>query len=215
MSLLKSLFEQNREWSRRVQDGDPDFFQRLSDRQSPECLWIGCSDSRVPATQIVDGVPGDLFVHRNIANVVSQTDLNVQSVLQYAVDALEVKHVIVCDHYGCGGVLAVLQNKRSGPLRDWLEHVQGVQQDHRTFLETVPDDDDRWDRLCELNVLGQVGNLCQTSVVQNAWGRGQDLAVHGLIYRLQDGLLRHLGASITRPAEAGQVLAVAVDRITG
>ena len=142
MSLLKSLFEQNREWSRRVQDGDPDFFQRLSDRQSPECLWIGCSDSRVPATQIVDGVPGDLFVHRNIANVVSQTDLNVQSVLQYAVDALEVKHVIVCDHYGCGGVLAVLQNKRSGPLRDWLEHVQGVQQDHRTFLETVPDDDD-------------------------------------------------------------------------
>jgi len=196
---IKQLFENNRAWAERTVAQTPDFFKRLSAQQSPEFLWIGCSDSRVPANEIVGLLPGELFVHRNVANVVVHTDLNCLSVLQFAVDVLKVKHVIVCGHYGCGGVRAALRRDRLGLIDNWLRHVQDVSEQHQSMLETIGDVNARVDRLCELNVIEQARHVCQTSVVQDAWGRGQSLAIHGWIYGLQDGRLRDLRLS-TRDA---------------
>jgi carbonic anhydrase len=192
---LAELFDNNRAWAADVLSRDPDFFAGLAERQSPEYLWIGCSDSRVPANQIVGLAPGDVFVHRNVANLVVHTDLNCLSVLQYAVDVLRVKHVIVCGHYGCGGVGAALTGARLGLIDNWLRHVQDVAEKHAHELASLPEDA-RSDRLCELNVVEQVLNTCQTTVVVDAWARGQDLTVHGLVYGLEDGLLRDLGVSV-------------------
>ena len=173
---------------------DPDVFADLAGRQSPEYLWIGCSDSRVPANQIAGLRPGDVFVHRNVANVVVHTDLNCLSVLQYAVDVLRVEHVIVCGHYGCGGVAAALKGTRHGLIDNWLRHVQDVVEQHAEELDDLPPER-RLDRLCELNVIEQVRNVCQTTVVEDAWARGQRVTVHGLVYGLEDGLLRDLGVT--------------------
>jgi carbonic anhydrase len=175
---------------------NPHFFSDLLERQNPEYLWIGCSDSRVPANQVVDLEPGDVFVHRNVANVVVHTDLNCLSVLQYAVDILKVKHVIVCGHYGCGGVKASLEGARHGLVDNWLRHVVDVSEKHAAEIQLLPEAE-RLDRLCELNVIEQVMNVCQTTIVEDVWTRGQELIVHGVIYDLQDGLLRNLCASAT------------------
>jgi carbonic anhydrase len=194
---LAELFERNREWAAAVVADDPDFFSALAERQTPEYLWIGCSDSRVPANQIVGLQPGDVFVHRNVANVVVHTDLNCLSVLQYAVDVLRVEHVIVCGHYGCGGVAATLHGSRHGLIDNWLRHVMDVAEKHAAELASL-DEEPRFDRLCELNVVEQVVNVCQTTIVEDAWARGQTLTVHGIVYRLEDGLLRDLGVSTSR-----------------
>jgi carbonic anhydrase len=192
---LEELFDNNRAWAAEMVAGDPNFFSRLAEHQSPEYLWIGCSDSRVPANQIVGLAPGEVFVHRNVANVVVHTDLNCLSVLQYAVDVLAVKHVIVCGHYGCGGVAAVLHGARHGLIDNWLRHVMDVAEMYAAELEALPEDA-RHDRLCELNVVEQAVNVCQTTIVVDAWARGQELAVHAVVYGLQDALLRDLGVSI-------------------
>src|SRR5687767_10187457 len=191
MRTLPDLFTNNREWARRINARDPTFFESLSAQQSPKYLWIGCADSRVPANEIVGLRPGELFVHRNVANVVVHTDLNCLSVLQYAVDVLRVEHVIVVGHYGCGGIRAAYARQSLGLIDNWLRHVQDVHERHSALLATV--DGDVVDRLCELNVVDQARNVSQTSIVQDAWHRGQPLAVHGWIYSLQDGLLRDLG----------------------
>jgi carbonic anhydrase len=180
---------------------DPDFFLRLSSQQSPEYLWIGCSDSRVPANEIVGLLPGELFVHRNVANVVVHTDLNCLSVIQFAVDVLKVQHIIVCGHYGCGGVRAALGNDRLGLVDNWLRHVQDVRHKHREPLAALADEAGRGSRLCELNVIEQVMHVCETTMAQEAWARGQELAVHGWIYGLHDGRLRDLNMCVTRPEE--------------
>jgi carbonic anhydrase len=192
---LAPLFENNRAWAADQLARDPDFFAELAKRQSPQYLWIGCSDSRVPANQIVGLAPGDVFVHRNVANVVVHTDLNCLSVLQYAVEILGVRHVIVCGHYGCGGVLAALDGSRHGLIDNWLQHVVDVAEKHEDVIAGIADDKARFDRLCELNVVEQVVNVCQTTIVTDAWARGQELTVHGLVYGLEDGLLRDLGVS--------------------
>jgi len=194
MTALHELFANNRAWAASMVAEDPTFFTTLSERQAPEYLWIGCSDSRVPANQIVGLLPGEVFVHRNVANVVVHTDLNCLSVLQFAVDVLGVKHVIVCGHYGCGGVSAVLNGDRHGLIDNWLRHVADVAEKHSVELESI-DPGARLDRLCELNVVEQVANICQTTIVEEAWARGSDLTVHGLVYGLEDGLLRDLGVS--------------------
>ena len=205
VSSLSELFQNNRAWSRQITAKDPAFFQSLSAQQSPKYLWIGCADSRVPANEIVGLMPGELFVHRNVANVVVHTDLNCLSVLQYAVDVLKVQDVIVCGHYGCGGIRAAYQRSSLGLIDNWLRHVQDVRDRHETQLATVSDEEERIDRLCELNVLEQVRHVCQTTIVQDAWHRGQTLTVHGWIYGLGDGLLRDLGASIASDAEIAAV----------
>jgi carbonic anhydrase len=194
---LAELFERNREWAAAVVADDPDFFSALAERQTPEYLWIGCSDSRVPANQIVGLAPGDVFVHRNVANVVVHTDLNCLSVLQYAVDVLRIEHVIVCGHYGCGGVAAALHGSRHGLIDNWLRHVVDVAEKHAAELASL-DQARQFDRLCELNVVEQVVNVCQTTIVEDAWARGQRLKVHGVVYGLEDGLLRDLGVSTSR-----------------
>ncbi len=191
MSLIDHLLEKNRQWAAETTAANPAFFETLAQQQTPEYLWIGCSDSRVPANQIVGLVPGQVFVHRNVANVVVHTDLNCLSVMQYAVDVLRVRHILVVGHYGCGGVITALQGRRLGLIDNWLRHVQDVRQKHAVFLETVPAEV-RADRLCELNVIEQVVNVCETTIVQDAWLRGQDLSVHGLVYGLQDGIIRDL-----------------------
>ncbi len=196
MSDLADLFANNRAWAASKVAEDPHYFRGLADRQAPEYLWIGCSDSRVPANQVVGLAPGEVFVHRNVANVVGHTDLNCLSVLQYAVDVLRVKHVIVCGHYGCGGVKASLEGARHGLIDNWLRHVMDVSEKHATELESLPEDE-RLDRLCELNVIEQAMNVCQTTVVEDVWGRGQELTVHGVIYGLHDGILRDLCVSAT------------------
>jgi carbonic anhydrase len=202
MRTLPDLFESNRAWSERIRRADPDFFPRLSRQQRPKYLWIGCSDSRVPANQIVDLAPGEVFVHRNIANVVAHSDLNCLSVMQFAVEVLKVEHIIVCGHYGCGGVAAVLENQRVGLADNWLRHVQDVNAKHGERVAAIADPVARHDLLCELNVIEQVANVCQATIVQDAWERGQSLAVHGWVYGLQDGLLRDMGATVMGPAEA-------------
>jgi carbonic anhydrase len=197
---LSHLFDFNRAWARRMQEVDPEYFNKLSKLQSPEFLWIGCSDSRVPANQIVGLLPGEVFVHRNVANVVVHTDLNCLSVIQFAVDALKVKHIMVVGHYGCGGVGAALEKKRVGLVDIWLRHVQDVHGKHRALVDTLPADQ-RHDRLCELNVLEQVVNVCQTCVVQDAWSRGQELTIHGWVYGLKDGLVHDLGITVNCPED--------------
>jgi carbonic anhydrase len=201
MKDLKELLEKNRAWSERIKAQQPDFFQSLAQQQSPRYLWIGCSDSRVPATQLVGLDPGELFVHRNVANVVVHTDFNCLSVLQFAVDVLGVKHVIVCGHHGCGGVEAAMHNRQLGLTDNWLRHVQDVMHDHQQLLTAIEDETERLNRLCELNVVEQTLNVARTTVVQNAWTRGHELAVHGWIYGLQDGLLRDLGICISNATE--------------
>ena len=208
MSDLKHLFEKNREWSGKLREDDPEFFQRLSRLQAPEYLWIGCSDSRVPANQIAGLLPGEVFVHRNIANQVVHSDLNCLSVLQYGVDALRVKHVLVVGHYGCGGVKAAHGNLRLGLVDNWLRHIQDVKQKHAARLAAISDEKQVIDRLCELNVVEQVLNVCQTTVVQEAWNRGQALTIHGWIFGLTDGLVRDLEISIDAPGK----LAAAYER---
>jgi carbonic anhydrase len=198
---LDQLFNNNRDWAASMVAQDGTFFQKLAAQQSPQYLWIGCSDSRVPANQIVNLLPGELFVHRNIANVVVHSDLNCLSVLQFAIDVLGVKHVIVCGHYGCSGVHAALIDRRVGLADNWLRHVQDVRQKHERYLGDVLPERERADRLCELNVVEQVSNICQTTIVQDAWERGQSLSIHGLIYGLKDGLLRDLGVTISAPSE--------------
>lgn len=195
--MLSHLFENNKAWAGRIRQQDPDFFLKLSQQQSPSYLWIGCSDSRVPANEIVGLLPGELFVHRNVANLVVHTDLNCLSVMQFAVDILKVRHIIVCGHYGCSGVQAALRRERLGLSDNWLRHVQDVRQKHEKFLASVGDDSEASDRLCELNVIEQVANVCHTTIARDAWERGQELAVHGWIYGLQDGLLRDLNVTVT------------------
>ena len=194
MAGLEELFERNRAWATATVARDPGFFTELARHQSPEYLWIGCADSRVPANEILDLPPGDVFVHRNIANVVTHTDLNCLSVLQYAVDVLRVRHVIVCGHHGCGGVAAALEGARHGLVDNWLRHVADVAQKHVSVLDPLGNEE-RHARLCELNVVEQVANVCQTTIVEDAWARGDDLTVHGVVYGLEDGLLRDLGVS--------------------
>ncbi|MBX7106253.1 MAG: carbonate dehydratase [Gemmataceae bacterium] len=197
MDGLKRMFANNRAWAAEMTRRSPRFFQDLSELQEPEFLWIGCADSRVPANEIVGMRPGELFVHRNVANIVSHTDFNCLSVIQYAVEALKVRHIIVCGHYGCGGVIAAQKNKRLGLIDNWLRHVQDVQEKYRGVLSPITDEAERQDRLCELNVIEQAVNVCQTTVVQQAWRAGQDLTVHGWIYRLNDGLLHDLGLCVS------------------
>ena len=197
MEDLKQLLENNRRWAERIKASNPEFFNSLAQEQTPNYLWIGCSDSRVPSTQLVGLNAGDLFVHRNVANVVVHTDFNCLSVLQYAVEVLNVRHVIVCGHYGCGGVKAAMENLQHGLIDNWLRHVQDVMEIHQSELAKITDDSERLDRLCELNVAEQVLNVSQTTIVQNAWKRGQELAVHGWIYGIGDGLLRDLNICVS------------------
>ncbi len=194
---LSLLLENNKNWAGRMVAQDADFFKKLVAQQSPEYLWIGCSDSRVPANEIVGLLPGELFVHRNVANVIVHTDLNSLSVLQFAIDVLGIKHVIVCGHYGCSGVHAALLKRRVGLADNWLRHVQDVHQKHERYLGEVLPDRERRDRLCELNVIEQVVNVCQTTIVQDAWERGQDLTIHSWVYSLEDGLVRDLGMAVS------------------
>ncbi|HYC45864.1 MAG TPA: carbonate dehydratase [Burkholderiales bacterium] len=213
MNLLPELFENNRRWAAERVADDPQFFARLSALQTPPYLWIGCSDSRVPANQIVGLLPGELFVHRNVANVVVHTDLNCLSVLQFAVDVLKVRHVMVVGHYGCGGVRAALDNAQLGLSDNWLRHVQDVRAAYRELLDALVDDGARVDRLCELNVLEQAANVCETTIVRDAWARGQPLAVHGWIYGLHDGLLRDLGFAVSRAADVERTSTAALERL--
>ncbi len=199
MQDLAHLFENNRAWAARMRAADPDFFPRLARLQAPHYLWIGCSDSRVPANEIAGLAPGEVFVHRNIANVVVQTDLNLLSVLQFAVDVLRVEHVILCGHYGCSGVGAVAAGERIGLADNWLRQIEAVAAKHQAVLTAQPGPADRLDRLCELNVLEQVVNVARTTVVQDAWARGQTLRLHGWVYGLHDGLLRDLGLTLAAP----------------
>jgi len=196
MKDLHRLLDQNRAWAESIKASDPDFFQTLAIQQSPRFLWIGCADSRVPSTQLAGMKPGEMFVHRNVANLVVHTDFNCLSVMQYAVDVLKVEHIIVCGHDGCGGVKAAMSNLQFGLIDNWLRHVQDVFHEHEEELAKISDEDERVDRLCELNVIEQVRNVGRTTIVQSAWQRGQELVVHGWIYGLQDGLLRDLGVSI-------------------
>jgi carbonic anhydrase len=198
---LEDLFRNNRQWAASMEAQDPGFFKKLAAQQAPEYLWIGCSDSRVPANEIVNLMPGELFVHRNIANVVVHTDLNCLSVLQFAIDVLRVKHVIVTGHYGCSGVHAAMTGRRVGLADNWLRHVQDVHLKHERYLGEVLSERDKFDRLCELNVIEQVANVCQTTIVQDAWERGQELTIHGWVYGLKDGLVRDLGVTISSPEE--------------
>ncbi len=197
MPSINDLFEYNKAWTEAINADDPDFFKKLSAQQAPEYLWIGCADSRVPANEIVGLLPGELFVHRNVANAVIHTDLNCLSVIQFAVDVLKVKHIIVCGHYGCGGVRAAMENKSFGIVDYWLRHLKDLYQKHQKNLKRIKDEDKCWDRMCELNVIEQVYNVCHTNIIQGAWERGQELSVHGWIYSIKDGLLRDLNVDFT------------------
>jgi carbonic anhydrase len=192
MRDIKNLFDKNRHWARELKKKDPRFFVKLSRLQSPRFLWIGCSDSRVPANEITGLLPGELFVHRNVANLVVHTDFNCLSVVQYAVDVLGVKRIILCGHYGCGGVRAAMESRRLGLIDNWLRHIKDVESKHKSDLTRLKNDQEKFERLCELNVLEQAGNLCQTTVVRGAWRKGRALSVHAWIYDLRDGLLREL-----------------------
>jgi len=201
MRSLSRLFDNNKTWSEDIRKKDPAFFEKLSRQQSPEYLWIGCADSRVPANEIVGLLPGELFVHRNVANVVVHTDLNCLSVIQFAVEFLKVRHVIVCGHYGCSGVRAALGRDRLGLVENWLRHVQDVRSKHADIISVLSEAAAQADRLCELNVIEQVVNVCETSILRDAWDRGQDVSVHGWIYGLSNGLLRDLAITVSAPEE--------------
>jgi len=209
---LEQLFRNNREWAASVTAQNPDFFKKLAVQQAPEYLWIGCADSRVPANELLGLLPGDVFVHRNIANVIVHSDLNCLSVLQFAIDVLGVKHIIVCGHYGCSGVHAALTGRRIGLADNWLRHVQDVHQKHGRYLGDALPDRAKVDRLCELNAIEQVVNVCQTTIVQDAWERGQSLTVHSWIYGVHDGLLRDLGLSVSSAEELAPKLQASLAR---
>jgi len=213
MSQLNDLLTKNQQWAASIKEQDPQFFDRLKQQQTPEYLWIGCSDSRGPANQIVGVLPGDLFVHRNVANMVVHTDLNCLSVMQYAVDVLKVKHIIVTGHYGCGGVRASIEGQRHGLIDNWLRHIQDVYKKHRIAMEQFEDFDEKCDRLCELNVVEQVMNVVSTSVVQEDWDRGQELSVHGWIYGIHNGLVNDLNMTLANIEEANSVYPAALSKI--
>ena len=215
MRALSKLFQNNRAWAERRVAERPDFFQRLTDQQNPHYLWIGCADSRVPANEIVGLLPGELFVHRNVANVVVHTDLNCLSVIQYAVEVLKVQDIIVCGHYGCGGVRAALDNQKLGLIDNWLRHVQDVVARHTPSIQAQPDIEAKARRLCELNVIEQALHVCETTVVQDAWARGQALNVHGWIYDLADGLLRDLQFCVDASEDPAAACAAAARRLSG
>jgi carbonic anhydrase len=196
MKTLSTLFENNRKWAAQIRESDPGFFPALAAQQTPDYLWIGCSDSRVPANEIVGLPPGELFVHRNVANLVVHSDLNILSVLQYAVDILRIKHVIVCGHYGCGGVRAAMEDHAHGLVDNWLFPIRDIYRQYRATLEAIPDETERMRRLCELNVIEQVVSVGHTTILRDAWGRGQKTVIHGWIYDLSDGLLKDLGVGI-------------------
>ena len=198
MSKLDDLFEKNRDWATSVKTSDPDFFEKLAAQQNPEYLWIGCSDSRVPANQIVGLLPGEIFVHRNVANIVVHTDFNCLTVLQYAVEVLQVKHVIVVGHYGCGGIAAAYEDADNGLADNWLRNIKDVYHMNRARIDVLDDEEERLNLLCELNVMTQVAHVCHTTIAQNAWARGQKLAVHGWVYSLRDGLLKDLDCTVDR-----------------
>ncbi len=208
MSSLEDLFQKNRVWSDSIKTSDPLFFEKLAAQQSPEYLWIGCSDSRVPANQIVGLLPGEVFVHRNVANMVVHTDFNCLTVLQYAVDVLKVKHVIIVGHYDCGGVRAAFEGADNGMIDNWLRNIKDVLHNHQAQIAAQPDEDAKIDLLCELNVMTQVSNVCHTTIAQNAWDRGQPLEVHGWIYSLRDGLLKDLTCSVKGPDQIEEVYRV-------
>lgn len=207
---LTHLFDSNRAWAHDVEAHTPGFFSRLQNQQSPEYMWIGCSDSRVPANEICGLLPGELFVHRNVANVVVHSDLNCLSVMQFAIDSLKVKHIMVVGHYGCSGVNAAMENLRVGLADNWLRHVQDVRNQHRDWLYALPEGRVRVDALCELNVLEQALNVCQTTVVQDAWARGQEVVVHGWVYGLHNGLIKDLRMSVATPDALAGVYAAAL-----
>jgi carbonic anhydrase len=210
---IPELFANNRRWAENQLARDPDFFRRLSEQQSPRYLWIGCSDSRVPANEIIGLPPGDVFVHRNIANVVVHSDLNCLSVLQFAIDVLRVSDVIVCGHYGCSGVRAAIEGERVGLADDWLMHVRDVARQHKKLIEAQISDRAKRDRLAEVNVLSQLANVCRTTVVRDAWTRAQKLTIHGWIYGVHDGLLRDLGVEVDSPETLGPALDGALSRL--
>ncbi|MCS6763672.1 MAG: carbonate dehydratase [Candidatus Protistobacter heckmanni] len=212
-SSLEHLFQNNRDWVAEVTVTDPEYFSRLADQQAPRYFWIGCSDSRVPANQITGLAPGEVFVHRNVANVVVHSDLNCLSVLQFAVDVLEVEHVMVVGHYGCGGVQAAMNGVRVGLADNWLKHVQDVRDKHGAYLGSVLDARERHDRLCELNAIEQVVNICHTTIVQDAWERGQSLEIHGFVYGLKDGMLRDLDMNVTGMSQLAERYDAARKRI--
>lgn len=212
MSSLEYLLERNRDWSDRINREDPEFFQRLSGQQAPEFLWIGCSDSRVPANQIIDLAPGEVFVHRNIANVVVHTDLNCLSVIQFAVDVLKVKHILVVGHYGCGGVHAALHGRRLGLADNWLRHVSDVADKHSGCMAAAQEHE-RHDRLCELNVIEQVLNVSLTTIVRDAWARGQELTVHGWVYSLQNGRVHDIDMNVDASDQLAATYEAAVARV--
>jgi carbonic anhydrase len=214
MRVLSHLFANNRAWAADMTQQDPEFFRRLSRQQKPEYLWIGCSDSRVPATHIVGLLPGEMFEHRNIANVVIHTDLNCLSAVQFAVDVLRVGHIVICGHYGCGGVLAALRDDKLGLIDNWLRHVQHVRNKNRAQIDALPTEAQRHRRLCELNVVEQVVHVSQTTVLRDAWARGQALAVHGWVYDMEDGLLRDLDMCVTAEAELADRYEAAKTRLT-
>ena len=213
MPTLDTLLRNNREWAERVSREDPGFFERLSKQQAPKYLWIGCSDSRVPANQVVDLAPGEVFVHRNIANVVVHTDLNCLSVIQFAVDVLKVEHILVVGHYGCGGVHAALHGSRVGLADNWIRHVGDVAAKHQAVLDAMGDPELQHDRLCELNALEQVVNVCQTTIVRDAWLRGQKLVVHGWVYTLRDGRVHDLALNVAAPEQLEPQYAAALEAI--
>ena len=213
MRRLKKLFDNNRAWAERIRSQQPDFFDKLSRQQSPEYLWIGCSDSRLPPNDVTGLLPGELFVHRNVANVVVHTDFNCLSVLEYAVVVLKVKHIIVCGHYGCGGVQAALRNSELGLIDNWLRHIRDVYYKHETRLAAITDESQRWHKLCELNVIEQVYNVSNTTIVRNAWKRGQELTLHGWVYALKDGLLQDLNVCIANLKEVPTVYDEAIDAL--
>jgi carbonic anhydrase len=205
---LENLFEKNRAWADSVKTDDPQFFEKLAAQQHPEYLWIGCSDSRVPANQIVGLLPGEVFVHRNVANIVVHTDFNCLTVLQYAVEVLKVKHVIVVGHFGCGGIKAAYESADNGLADNWLRHIKDVQFRYQDELDAISDKEERLARLCELNVQTQVANVCHTTIAQGAWARGQELSVHGWVYSLRDGLLRDLDCSVSSSAQIAEAYRV-------
>lgn len=208
---LKHLFDNNRAWARQMVEEDPNYFERLAKQQKPKYLWIGCSDSRVPANQITGLDPGEVFVHRNVANVVVHSDLNALSVIQFAVDALRVQHIMVVGHYGCGGVLAATRGERVGLADNWLRHVQDVRLRHRQRLNHLPQEQLE-SVMCEMNVIEQVGNVAMSNVMQDAWRRGQKVTVHGWIYSISDGLVKDLGVSMRGPSEVVEVFRTAIKR---
>ena len=211
MSTIEHLLDGNKSWAKSIKESDPQFFEKLSEAQSPQYLWIGCSDSRITPASSMGLSPGGMFVHRNVANLVNHTDMNCLSVMQYAVEALKVKHIIVCGHYGCGGVKAALDDTRLGLIDNWLRHIQDIMHKYRGDLESLPDYNARLDRLCEANVIEQVVSVGETTIVQDAWDRGQNVEVHGWIYTIADGIYRDLGVSVSKLEELDSVRAKSFD----